>query len=120
MRRATLVVVVAMMLLVPVATTSCSAMSPIGSLLMLGAAGYFAYDMFDDATNCELTVINSTDRTMKVWIDFKLQGTISSGGTGIYYVNIGSHTLQAGEDITEFNTVHEFGLDDPYTWTLSD
>jgi hypothetical protein len=99
-------------------TTSCTAITPVGGLLILGAAGLVAYTAFDEATKVDLTVVNLTGRPMKVWIDFKMEGTVQSGSTAVFALKLGAHTLQAGEATPEYNTMHNFEIGDPFTWTL--
>lgn len=120
MKRVSVIFVFLLIIASPSLTSSCGQMeSPIGSLLMLGATAWWAYQEFGGAiTKVELTVVNNTTKSMKVWIDFKEQGTIVPGGTAKYDVAIGPHTLQAGEIIPEYSTTHTFITGQPYNWTL--
>ena len=120
MKKLFIIVVLCMMVSIPVMTSSCGEMdSPIGSILMLGATAWWAYQQYGgDVTQTELTVVNNTTKTMKVWVDFKEQGSIVAGSSAKYDMKIGPHTLQAGETIPEYSATHTFIVGQPYSWTL--
>jgi hypothetical protein len=120
MKRLSVVFVFCMIMSTPILTSSCGDMeSPIGSLLMLGATAWWAYQEYGgDVTQVELTVVNNTTKTMKIWIDFDEQGSIIPGGSAKYDMKIGAHTLQAGETIPEYSATHTFVVGQPYSWTL--
>lgn len=120
MKKLSVILVFCVIMSTPAMTTSCGQMdSPIGSLLMLGATAWWAYQEYGgDVTKVELTVVNNTTKTMIIWIDFNEQGSIVAGGSASYDVKIGAHTLQAGETVPEYSAVHTFVVGQPYSWTL--
>ena len=99
-------------------TTSCSGITPLTGFLILGAAGLVAMTAFDESSKVDLTVVNLTGNPAQVWIDFELVGTVQPGSTGVFPVNLGTHTLQAGETVPVFNKIHDFIPNQPFTWTL--